>query len=254
MIRTIIVDDDPLHLDSLIKLLNAGSQQIDLQCVCYDALSAIEKIDKYQPQLVFLDIEMPPYSGFDVLERVKNRNFEVIFTTSYQQYALQAIKASALDYIEKPVDSDKLAEALNRFEEKNGRLKMNNLISNFKLSDENQKIALYDKGGLNFVKLNDIVRCQTDNAYTEFLILQDKKSTVIQVTKGLSCFEDFLTDKGMFFRVHNQHLININHIKRFVKDNGGYLIMDDNPCLTIPIARARKDDFVSFLKLRGIII
>ncbi|MBN2520594.1 MAG: response regulator [Bacteroidales bacterium] len=253
MINAIIVDDDHKHAESLRKLIAADFKQVNIVSICYDIITGVQKTDQLKPDLLFLDIEMGVYTGFDLLEMTEH-NFEVIFTTSYQKYAIRAIKASALDYLEKPIDHEKLAEALNRYEEKSSQIKIANLLTNFKTQNENQKIALYDKGGLNFIRLNDIVRCHSDNAYTDFFILQENNSFVIQVSKGLNYFEDFLIDKGIFFRVHNQHLINVNHIKRFVKDNGGYLIMDDNSYQTIPLARARKDDFVIFLRQKGIII
>lgn len=254
MIRTLIVDDDPVHSSSLANLLKENFPEVELLAYCHDVPSAVQMIQHLNPQLLFLDIEMPPYTGFDLLEMVNPRQFEVIFTTSYQQYAIRAIKASALDYIEKPIDIKKLKEALARYKEKESNAKINNLLSNFKLKDENQKIALYDKGALNFFLLKDIIRCQSDNVYTEFLIAQQGKTQRIEMSKGIAHFEDFLVDKGFFFRVHNQHIINVNHIKRFVRDNGGYLIMDNDPATTIPIARSRKEDFISYLKTNGIII
>jgi two-component system LytT family response regulator len=254
MIKTIIVDDDFVHVESLVQLLNEDFKQVEIISTCTNVPDGVKKIEEMKPHLVFLDIEMSPYSGFDLLEMIDQRDFDVIFTTAYQKYAIQAIKASALDYIEKPVDKNKLAEALDRYKAKTGNLKMRNLLANFKLNDEDQRIALYDNGGLSFFEIKKIVRCQSDNTYTEFYILDDNKIIRIEISKGLAYFEDFLLDKGFFFRIHNQHLININHIKRYVKDNGGYLIMDDKSGTTIPIARSRKDDFSVFLKSKGIIL
>lgn len=253
MIRTLIVDDDPMHADSLARLLKDNFDEIELVATCYDVPTAVNKIQTHKPQLLFLDIEMPPHTAFDLLEMVSPRHFEVIFTTSYQQYAVQAIKASALDYIEKPVDIEKLREAMVRYEEKESNAKINNLLGNFKVRDENQKIALYDKGALNFYLLKDIIRCQSDNVYTEFFIAQHGKTQRIEMSKGMSHFEDFLVEKGFFFRVHNQHIVNINHIRKFIRDNGSYLIMDNDPAITIPIARGRKDDFIIFLRKNGIL-
>jgi two-component system, LytTR family, response regulator len=257
MIKTIIVDDDLFHSEALVDLLNELFKHVEVIATCNNVHDAVKKINELKPQLVFLDIEMGTLTGFDLLEMIDERNFEVIFTTAYQQYAIQAIKASALDFIEKPIDKTKLAEALQRYKAKTGEARMVNLLSNFKLNEENQKIALFDNGGLCFFEVKKIVRCQSDNTYTEFFILDGNKkneSFKINVSKGLAHFEDFLLDKGFFFRVHNQHLINVNHIKRYVKDNGGYLVMDDMSGKTIPIARARRDDFLNFLKVKGIIL
>ncbi|HOW24303.1 MAG TPA: response regulator transcription factor [Bacteroidales bacterium] len=257
MIKTIIVDDDLYHTEALTNLLTQYFKQVEIIATCQDVPNAVKKIDELRPHLVFLDIEMEPYTGFDVLEMVNERDFEVIFTTAYQHYAVQAIKASALDYIEKPLNKNDLAEALMRYKTKTGNIKMANLLANFKLDNEGQKIALYDKGGLSFFEIRKIVRCQSDNTYTEFFIHHDdKKQGIIriEVSKGMAYFEDFLLGKGCFFRIHNQHLVNIYHIKRYAKEAGGYLVMDDQSNTSIPIARARKEDFLDFLRLKGIVI
>jgi two-component system, LytTR family, response regulator len=258
MIRTILVDDDPKHLESLAGLLGEHFKQVEILATCANVPDAARKIDELKPQLVFLDIEMSPYTGFDLLEMVDERDFEVIFTTNYNRYAIQAIKASALDFIEKPLNKISLGDALFRYKEKTGKVKMQNLLSNFKLSYEDQKIALPDKSGLHFYELKNIVRCQSENSYTEFYIIDEtKKSGATQqvvVSTAIKDFEDLLMDKGFFYRVHNQHIVNINYIKKFAKDNGSYLVLDVNPREMIPVARSRKDDFMGFLRSKGIII
>lgn len=257
MIKVIIVDDDTRHLESLVALLNEGFKHVEILATSTSVPDAAMKIDALKPQLVFLDIEMSPYIGFDLLEMVSDRDFEVVFTTNYNKYAIQAIKASALDFIEKPINVDNLGEALMRYKEKTGKERMVNLLANFKLRDEDQKIALYDKGGLSFFEVKRIVRCQSDNAYTEFFILDEEKKNEtfkVEISKGMTCFEDFLLDKGFFFRVHNQHIININHIHRYVRKGASYLVMNDKSQVCIPVARNRKEDFMNFLWLKGIIL
>jgi len=124
--------------------------------------------------------------------------------------------------------------------------------------DSSNIIALPDKNGLNFFEIRNIIRCRSDNSYTEFIILDEsnkKKSYLkVVVSKGLEHFENTLTTRGYFFRIHNQHLVNILHIRNYMKNSGGYLIMDDNPEEMIPVARARKDEFIEYLKQKGIII
>jgi two-component system LytT family response regulator len=135
---------------------------------------------------------------------------------------------------------------------------MEKLLANLKLNNDDQRIALPDKNGLNFFEIRKIIRCQSDNSYTDFFILDEsarkKGSIKMVVSKGFEHFEDFLIGKGLFYRVHNQHIVNVNHIKRYIKDNGGYLIMDDNSGEMIPVARARKEDFLNHLKSKGIIL
>jgi two-component system LytT family response regulator len=135
---------------------------------------------------------------------------------------------------------------------------MENQPAILKPESDDRRIALPDKNGLNFFDLGKIIRCQSDNSYTDFFILDEsirKKSSIkVVVSKGFEHFEDFMTAKGFFYRVHNQHIVNVNHIKKYIKNNGGYLIMDDNTDTMIPIARARKENFLNHLKLRGIIL
>lgn len=257
MIKAIIVDNDAHHLESLVALLNEVFKHVEILATSTSVPDAAKKIDALKPQLVFLDIEMSPYTGFDLLEMVSDRDFEVVFTTNYNKYAIQAIKASALDFIEKPINVDSLREALDRYREKTGKARMVNLLANFKLKEEDQKIALFVKGGLSFFEVGRILRCQSDNAYTEFFILDEEKKNEtfkVEISKGMTCFEDFLLDKGFFFRVHNQHIININHIHRYVKEGVGYLVMKDKSQVSIPVARNRKEDFLNFLRLKGIIL
>ena len=257
MIRTIIVDDDKLHLQSLVDLLGEHFKHVEILATSANVPDAANKIAALKPQLVFLDIEMSPYTGFDLLEMVNERDFEVIFTTSYNRYAIQAIKASALDFIEKPLDKDSLGEALLRYKEKSGKMKIQNLLSNFKRDDDAQIIVLTDKSGLHFHELRNIVCCKSDNSYTDFYIRdKDRNTTTIKmlVSKPISDFEEFLVGKGFFYRVHNQHIVNINYIKKFVKDSGSYLVMNYHPGEMIPVARSRKDDFVIFLRSKGIML
>jgi len=258
MIKTIIVDDDYLHLESLEAMIKEHFKQVEIIALCQNIADAINKIDVLKPQLVFLDIEMGTHTGFDLLEMIEHRDFEVIFTTSYQKYAIQALKASALDYIEKPIRKANVEEALLRYKEKTGKARMLNLLANFKLNEEDQKIALPNRKGLSFFEVKNIIRCKSDNSYTEFIVSDESCNPLqiskIVVSKGLNMFEDFLIEKGFFYRIHNQHIVNINHIKKYVKDEGGYLIMDDKSGVPIPIARARRDDFLNYLQSRGIIL
>lgn len=254
MIKTIIVEDDLMHVESLVKILHENFKNVQIEAICTNVPDAVKKIDTLKPHLVFLDVEMGPFTGFDVLEMVKRKDFEVIFTTAYEQYAIRAIKTAALDYIEKPVNVDKLTEALARYKLKTGAKKIQTLLENFKNNSEEQKVALYDKGCFLFVKLKDIIRLHSDNAYTEVFYKEDKKVIKTLTSKGISYFEDLFQGKALFYRVHNQHLININYIRQMIYDNGLNLKMDDSEKSSIPVARARKEDFMLFLKQNGILI
>lgn len=256
MIKTIIVDDDSFHHESLKQMLTEHFKQIVIVATSTNVPDAVEKINELKPQLVFLDIEMSPYSGFDLLAMVEERDFEVIFTTSYQKYAIQAIKASALDYLEKPVDLGKLAESIQRYQNKTGQDRIANLLQNFKLPYENQRIALPDCEGIHFFEVNRIIYCINDNSSTHFYIKTDDPKIPVKrltVSKGLGHWEDFLFEKGPFFRVHNRYMVNINYIKRFSKGDNAYLEIE-NIQGTISIARDKKNEFIKFLKSKKIVL
>jgi two-component system, LytTR family, response regulator len=256
MIKTILVDDDIKHLGALQKILSADFKQVEILAACTNVPDAVAQINLLKPHLVFLDIEMGSYTGFDLLEMVDERNFEVIFTTSYQRYAIQAIKASALDYIEKPIIKENLAEAIQRFSNKTSQANIKNLLENFRLPNENQRIALPDGEGMHFFEANRIICCTTDNSYTYFFIKPDTTKAPVRrlaISRGLSYWEDFLFDKGFFYRVHNQYMVNINYIKLFVRKESAYLIMEHYG-ETVPVARTRKDDLIRFLKTKGMVL
>lgn len=255
MIKTIIVDDDLLHLESLQKMLEENFRYVEIIGTSNNVPDAVKKIDNLKPQLVFLDIEIEPLTGFDVLEMVNERDFEVIFTTSYQKYAVQAIKVSALDYIEKPVDKLELGKAMQRYRDKTGMTRINNLLENFKLPPLNQRIALPDNDGMNFFEAGCIVCCVSDNSTTYFHIKTDDPKTPVRkiaISKGLGHWEDFLFEKGFFFRVHNRYMVNINYIKRFVRTENSFLVMEHFQ-EHVPVARSSKNDFISFLKTKGMV-
>jgi two-component system LytT family response regulator len=249
MIKTIIVDDQHPDIKSLTTILNEHFKQIEIIATSENVPDAVIEIDTLKPQLVFLDIEMGNYSGFQLLEMVQDRDFEVIFTTAYKKYLIQALRVSALDFIYKPVNLEKLKEAVQRFKEKTGKARFENLLANMKLMGQEQKIGLPHSEGLKFFEIRKIIRCTSDNSYTDFYIIGMEKPFTVSI--GIYEYEDLLSDKG-FYRVHKEHLININHIKEYLDGEGGYLKMDDKSNESIPLARARKKDFFAFLKANKI--
>ncbi len=254
MIKTIIVEDDSLHIASLKKILEEQFPYIEVQAICTNVPEAVQKIGELNPDLIFLDIELGPYSGFDLLEMVEKRTFEVIFTTAYQEFAIKAIKMAALDYIVKPINEEEIKQAMIRYNLRMGGRKLGNLLENLKANNEDKEIALYDQGSLVFVKIKNIIRFHSDNSYTEVFYVEDQQYKKIIVSKGIAFYEDLLTDLGLFYRVHNQHLVSIKHIKQLVNKDGCYVIMDDSTKTMVPVARSRKDDFIPFLRGQGILI
>jgi two-component system LytT family response regulator len=241
MYKAIIIDDEENALEMLEWQIKNNFENIEVVALCNSADAGIAAIKKHKPELVFLDIEMPNKNGFEVLNAFDEPAFDVIFTTAYNQFAIKAFKFAAFDYLLKPIDVDDLKEAVSRY----GKKKSSSLKDQFKLMMEqysppqtSARIALNTADGMIMVKPDMIVRCQSLSNYTR-IFLDDGKSLV--VTKTLKEVEETLSNYS-FYRIHNSHFINLNHIQRYVKQDGGYVVMTDNE--EIAIARNRKDGFM----------
>jgi len=191
--------------------------------------------------LVFMDINLSDGSGFSVLEGVENLNFKVIFVTAYDQYAIKAFNYSAIGYVLKPIDLEDLRSAIDRGKiksetEESSAIKA--LLENFSKKEKDRKIAIPERDGITFVNVNEIVRCQSDNNYTEIHLKSGQK---ILVSKPLKKYEELLPE-DIFFRIHQSHLVNLNEVARFLKEEGGYLIMNDGTQLEI--SRRKKEELL----------
>ena len=239
MIRAIIVDDEKNCCEALELLLKDSCTEVEVIAIANSGAEAIQKINKLQPQLVFLDIEMPHMNGFQLLETLQIINFQLIFTTSYDQYAIKAIKFSALDYLLKPVDREELEKAVQKVVSKintNIPQQLEVLLQKvYQPSIPVQRIALPTMQGLEFVPVNSIISCSANNNYTEFFLSNKKR---ILVSRTLKEIEEILEGYA-FFRVHHSHIINLNEIVRYIKGEGGYLIMSDGS--TVDVSRSRKE-------------
>jgi two-component system LytT family response regulator len=209
-------------------------------------MNAFIEITNHKPDLVFLDIEMPNGNAFDLLERFKEINFNIIFVTAYDHYAIKAIKFSAIDYILKPVDPEELVNAVSRFESQHENKqsldkKFKTLLSNVKPENKLKKVGIPDGDGLIFINLADIIRCDSDGNYTYFILTSGKK---IIVSRTLGEYEQMFMDDN-FFRVHRSHLINLEHVKKYIKGEGGYVIMSDNS--QVEVSRRNKNEFLEKL-------
>ena len=239
MIKAIIIDDERHSCDALKMLLEKCCPQIQVIAICYSGADAIEKIRELKPDLIFLDVEMPNMNGFQMLEQIPKIDFEIIFTTSYDQYAITAFKFSALDYLLKPVDREELEKAMQKVSKKiDPGISQQLEILLQKINQPSvqvQRIALPTMQGLEFVPVDSIIHCSSSNNYTEFF-LADKKRLL--VSRTLKEVEDMLLDHA-FLRVHHSHIVNLNGITRYVKGEGGYLIMSDGS--TVDVSRSRKE-------------
>ena len=246
MIKAIIVDDELGARESLSKMIEKNCKQIEVVAKVDSMLSAFEAITNKEPDLVFLDIEMPNGNAFDLLEKFKNINFNIIFTTAYDHYAIKAIKFSAIDYILKPIDPEELVTAVKRFEAQRGQKEsldkqFKTLLSNVKPENKLKKVGIPDGDGLIFINLSDIIRCDSDGNYTFFILTSGKK---IIASRTLGEYEQMFADDN-FFRIHRSHLINLEHVKKYIKGEGGYVVMSDNS--QVEVSRRNKTDFLEKL-------
>lgn len=246
MIKTIIVDDEAHATKSLEILLHENCSQVNIVSTFNHPAEALLYLRSNEIDLLFLDIDMPFMNGFELLNRLSLVNFDIIFVTAYDQYAIKAFKYSAFDYLLKPVDEIELVNSVRKLEnkKKNSSQSTNyeHLLEVFKSGQTQiKRIALPTLEGFEFIEVEKIIRCESDSNYSK-IFLQDSK--MMLVSRTLKEMEEMLSDMP-FIRVHNSHIISKNHVKKYVKADGGYILMVDNA--EIPISRARKDDVIQEL-------
>ncbi len=244
MIRAIIIDDEERARRVLTNLLTQFCPEVEILEVCSNVPDAVLAINRTQPDVVFTDIEMPGYSGFELLQFFTEITFEIIFTTGYNEYALKAFQVSAIDYLLKPIQIDQLENAVAKVKKAKDYTmeeRLEALKENLKQA-EIYKIALPTFDGLLFVDVNAIVCIEADGAYTH-VTCRDEKT--IMVSKRLKYFELLLENRNQFFRVHRSAIININFIEKYSKAES-YLLLQNKK--TIRVARDKKADFEAYVK------
>ncbi|MBC7865291.1 MAG: response regulator transcription factor [Bacteroidia bacterium] len=246
MIRAIIVEDEARSRELLNTLVTQNCPGVSIIATAENVEQGADAIKKYNPDLVFLDITMPDGSGFDMLEKVQGQKVEIIFTTATDKFALKAIKYSAIDYLLKPIDVEELKAAVEKIKEKKNSLStvenLAHLLQNLKKADDNfNKITLPTGNAYEIIAVKDIIRCEAEGSYTNFFLVGGKK---IMVSASLKHYEDLLPENE-FIRVHHHHLINLSHVVRFLKVDGGYAIMSDGT--QVEISRRKKDTFLQRL-------
>jgi two-component system LytT family response regulator len=249
MIRSIIVDDELKSRESLKKILLTFCDDVEVLATCQNVVEAIGAIDQLKPDVVFLDVQMQGETGFDLLAKISTIDFDVIFTTAHSEYAIKAIKFSAIDYLLKPIDVDELQKALEKVRvTKKGNMleQMQQLLQNIKNPNtENYKLALPTAEGLTFIKVNEVLYLKASGNYTEIFMRDGQKHLV---SRHLKEYDDLLTDQN-FFRVHHSSLINLSYIKNYVRGDGGYVVMSDNASLDV--SRRKKDAFLEKIGYKG---
>jgi two-component system LytT family response regulator len=241
LISAVIIDDEQNNIENLEILLEQYCPQLRVVATALNATDGESIILEHDPDIVFLDIQMPDKNGFALLQSLQTHNFELIFVTAFDQYGIQAVKFSALDYLLKPIDVEELKTAVHkaiyRSSEKKQNKKLENLLQ--VLEHQQQKnlhrIALTSAKETRFIRTQDIIRCESSNNYTTFFLFGREK---IMTSKPIFEYEEMLANYG-FIRCHQSHLVNKKHIKSWVKEDGGFLLLDDNT--QVPISRQKKE-------------
>jgi len=239
-IRVVIIDDEKNCIEILEYLIEKNCSGAEIISTFQLPAEALKQLPVIKPDLVFLDIEMPGMNGFKLLEKLGDFNFDVIFTTAYNEFAIKAFKVNAADYLLKPIDSTELKNAFEKVKHlrshENESIKA--LLEYLQTNQNINKIGLTTDDGMVFIDLDNLLYCKADGPYTHFNLVGGK--TYLS-SKTLGDYEDQLSSKG-FYRIHNSYLINLKHITRYVRDDGGYIVMSDQS--TITVSRRRKEGFL----------
>jgi two-component system LytT family response regulator len=243
MINCIIIDDEAKNINLLQNMLQHYCTAVHVQASVTDAKKGLLLIEELQPQLVFLDIELPHINGFDLLKKLEPVSFETIFVTGFSHYAIEAFEYQAVGYITKPIKADKLIAAVNsaikRMEEKHINKNLFSLLEKNTRQEVPDKIPLSTNNGLVFVKLAEILYCESSGNYTCFYLIGDKK---IMVSRQLGEYEKLLPETN-FMRIHDKFIINLSFIKEYIKGNGGDVVLENGK--ELPVATRRKEEFLS---------
>lgn len=246
MIRSLIIDDEPDAREALKLTIGKFCPQVEMLECCPSPDEGLHAIRNLQPDLVFLDVQMPHMSGFDLLEEIGEIHFAVIFVTAHDRYAIKAIKFSALDYLLKPIDTDELVGAVQKMEARQHQqdhvYRYGSVLSNIRNQPGDiKKLAIPTSEGILFVQTANIIYCRADGNYSTLFL---KNGESILVSKPLIDFELMLAESG-FFRVHHASLVNMNHIQKYIKGDGGYVVLTENH--NVDVSRRKREAFLNQL-------
>ena len=246
MLRAIIIDDEKSSRNGLRQKLVNHCPEVNIIGECENGEDGIKSIEANKPDIIFLDVEMPRMNGFTMLQQLQQHDFEIIFITAYDHYAIKAIKYSALDYLVKPVEIADLQSAVERASEKrkkdSGNMALETLLHNLiNKEKEHHRIAIPSMEGLQFVETGNIIYLEANSNYTNFYLSNNKKITV---SKTLKDFEELLPT-SLFIRIHHSFIININCIEKYIKGEGGQVLMKNGA--TLDVARRKKEEFIKII-------
>jgi two-component system, LytTR family, response regulator len=243
---TVVIDDEADAVDFITSIISEYCPGLEVSGKAHNVKDGVQLIKEIKPDLVFLDVEMPHGTGFDLLTYFPKKDFDVVFITAFNHYAIKAIKFSAVDYILKPININEFIEAANKVTEKRSDVAFRD-NENFEVLLENirsshpTRLVIPTSDGKEYLNPNDIIRIEADRSYSWFFINDKRK---ILVSRHLKEFQDLLNDRN-FFRPHNSHLINLDFVKKYVRHDGGYIEMAD--ASQVPISRNRKDLFLAHM-------
>ena len=246
-LKAILIDDEKNNLINLEQLLKTYCAGVEVVATALNATDGKQLLLQHRPDLLFLDIQMPGKSGFDLLKELPAQVCEVIFVTAYDQYAVQAVRFAAVDYLLKPVNIDELQAAVGRawvrVRDKQKNLQLENLLQLLQAGKEEHRIAITTLRETRFIRTAEIVRCESSNNYTAIFLSDGEKLTA---SRPIFEYEELLRDYG-FFRCHQSHLVNRRFVKSWVKEDGGYLLLDNGH--QVPVSRNKKELVATALKL-----
>jgi len=246
MIRAVIIDDIEHTHKVITEIIKKYFTEIEIVGQAYDVKNGIEILSKKSPDIVFLDINLPDGTGFDILKQIEKRDFKIIFVTAHQEYALNAIKFSAIDFLLKPLDEDEVVSAIKNtisiIKKDEEQLKIETFISNYKnQNSKDQKIILKTQDSIYVTKVSDIIRCESDGNYTVIYLNNGSK---ILISKTLKEYNELLKEYN-FIRIHKSHLINTDCIVKYEKRDSGIVCMNDGS--KIPVSHRKKDILINAL-------
>lgn len=248
MIKAIIIDDEIDSIETLHWKIENYCPDVAIIESFKEPVKGLEYLQNNAIDLLFLDIEMPKLNGFDILQAVDHIQFDIIFTTAYDDFGIQAVKFSALDYLLKPVQVNELQKAIEKYKNKNRDTSFNQqqielLFKNIKLENEGKPglIALATKESIEFALPDEIVYCASDSNYTTIYFADGRKKLIARTLKEF----DMMLSAYNFFRPHHSYLINLNHLKEYVRTDGGYLVMRNNA--KIPVSKSKREEFLKML-------
>jgi two-component system LytT family response regulator len=242
-IKTILIDDEKNSLVILQKLLEKNTPDIEVIATAQSVSEGIKTINEQKPDLIFLDISMPDGDGFEILQKVDYKNFKVIFTTAYDQYAIRAFEVAAIHYILKPVKPEDLKEAIARYKADTNSdfIEKMKIFSEAIKEQEASRLILPTSSGMHIIDIEEIIRCESSNNYTTFFLTDGQK---IVVSKPIQLYEQLLS-QSHFCRIHNKHIVNLKFIKKYIKGRGGFVLLNDGS--HVDVSDGRKKEFIEKL-------